>query len=76
MKKEQAEQIIALLIEQGAKARLFEKYSGRLMFGDTEIGIVTDYHPMFIGYFANQVGVALEDLPVREDEYGTSYIYY
>ncbi len=65
---EQANELITRLEDMGYEAELYEKYSGRCMYGDTTIGIVTDASPFSL----NLVKIKYP----RWDSMGLNYIYY
>ena len=66
MDLEQAERIVAKMKMEGIDAEIYENYSGRGMYGDKCIGIVTD-NVAAVGWAAGKAGLDWPDVPSRTD---------
>lgn len=75
MTLKQAKKIVALMEDEGSAAKVYEKYSGRGMFGGTCVGIVTD-SPSLVNYFGKQIRMKVRELPSRKDNMGLQTIVY
>jgi hypothetical protein len=81
MNIDQAREIVEMLDCTGNyDSSVYENYSGRGMYGDTCIGIVTNASPILVGYYAakleNDLEMEDDQLPIRSDNMGKDIIYY
>lgn len=72
---EEAEQIVEAMQNDGYDASVYEDYSGRGMFGETCVGIVTDC-PTLVGFYCGKAGLDVESVPERQDSMGFDVIVY
>ncbi len=71
MDLEQAEEIVAIMEEEGLNAEVHEDYSGRGMYGSKCTGIVTD-NVAAVAWAAGKTGMDWSDVPDRTDNMGKS----
>ena len=78
--KEQAESVCDLLNEHGSETDMgsyvLDDYSGRNMYGDAVIAIVSDQSPMFVGAMCIMADVHWMDLPKRTDGLCRNIVFY
>lgn len=73
MNKDAAQAVVEHIEEEfGEEAKLYEKYSGRCMYGKTTTGVVADS----TGIVHRAMGALGFDFNVSEDNMGLSYIVY
>lgn len=75
MELKSAEEMIEILQGKGFEAELYERYSGRCMYGNTTTGVTTDARPYMMEGMTED-GEELEGWDFRNDNMGLDYIYY
>jgi hypothetical protein len=74
---EAAQAAVERLEDEGYEASVYPDYSGRFMYGETCVGIVTSPGAsLALGAALAAVGVAAEDMPRRTDNMALDMIYY
>jgi len=73
---DEAERVVVCLQNKGIEAYIDENYSGKSMYGNTTVGIITTASPLLIGYIFCLINIPFSKVPVRQDSMGYDTIYY
>jgi len=75
MTKEQAHKVVEMIQDDGYEASVREEYSGRGMYSEVCVGVVSK-SPILVGYYCGIMNLSFEEVPTRMDSMGLSTIVY